>query len=83
MHGVETRDKAVDNSECTGSASCSTAVVVAWAPVHSRTCVTGRQNGSTLIIGQRVTANTPGLTAPDMRTSNDERTDGAACSRGH
>ena len=38
---------------------------------------------STLGIGQCINQETPGLTAPNMRTSVGERTDGAACSRGH
>ncbi|CAM2191249.1 protein of unknown function [Paraburkholderia kururiensis] len=38
---------------------------------------------STLGIGQRVSYETPGLTAPNIRTSVQERADGAACSRVH
>jgi hypothetical protein len=52
-------------------------------PLRSKTRVTWLHDESTLGIGQCVNQKTPGLTAPNMRSLVGERTDGAACSRGH
>lgn len=83
MHGIETRDQAVGNTECAGGASCGHDARARRIPPRSKTRVTGIRDEGTLGIGLCVNYKTPGLMAPDMRTSVDERADGAACSRGH
>jgi N6-adenosine-specific RNA methylase IME4 len=76
-----TLDKVVGIKECADNASWWHGGGGHWMRASSNTCVVAIRNGRTLSIGQYVTVNRAGLMAPNARTSMDERTDGAACSR--
>lgn len=83
MHGIATRDKAVATRSAPVAHPAGIAVLpdgyrLPWKRV-SPSHVAGEPSASV----RASTTKMPGLMAPDMRSSADEREDGAACSRGH